>query len=437
MPMKRWLFAQPPQQLLVWGYLFILMIGFGLLCLPWFQTEAVGTLDALFVATSALSTTGLSTVDIGTSLNLGGEIVLLLLIQIGGLGYMSLGSFVVLLRRNKLTNSQKKLIKYDFSLPDNFRLPTFVRDLVFFTVLTEAIGAILLSIFFWQNGESEAIWKGIFHSVSAFCTAGFSLFSNSLVDYEHHFGVNLVISLLAIGGALGFIVFTDISEKIRGRKQALTFTSRIILRLTFAGMLLGMMIIFLSDGRIAEVPPAKRLMMAFFQSMTAFTTVGFNTYGINEMMPAPLFFLILLMVVGASPSGTGGGMKTTTLTALYAQLRCTFRGKQDAVFLHRIIPPHRLKVANSNFFFYVLVICVGTYLLLLVQEQPPFEVLFEVISALGTVGLSMGLTGELTDLGKIWIIVLMFIGRVGPLSLGIVLFHQVDDSAEKEEDLVI
>lgn len=435
--MIAWITKLKPLHSLIYGYLIILLIGFLLLCLPVFHISPVNTLDNLFHATSALSTTGLATVTIGEYYNIGGQIIILLLIQIGGLGYMSIGSFIVLMRRHRLSKINAELIQYDFSLPENFQIGRFIRDLVIATLAIEVIGAIFLSIIFAYQGEDAAIWKGIFHSISAFCTAGFSLFSDSFEGYRDNFYLNTVISLLSIAGALGFIVFTDIFEKFSGKKNKITFTSKIILQFTFGGLLLGAAVIFLSDGNIAGLPAEKRIMVSLFQSMTAFTTVGFNTYPIGEIMAAPIFFILLLMVVGASPSGTGGGMKSTTITALYAQLKSTFRGDEQVIYMHKKIPSHRLKMATSNFFFYVVVICIGTYLLMLVQPQDKFAILFEAVSALGTVGLSTGITGDLTIMGKILIILMMFLGRIGPLSFGIVLFSPDKEEPVVEEDLAI
>lgn len=311
--------------------------------------------------------------------------------------------------------------------------------MVFFTLGIELLGAILLMLIFDQAGESGVIWKGIFHSVSAFCTAGFSLFSDGFVGFANNFSLNAVIAVLSISGALGFIVFTDLFERARGRKDRITFTSRIIIRFTFIGIAIGTAVLFLSDDNIAALPAERGLLIAFFQSMTAFTTVGFNTYDIGIITPAPIFFMILLMVVGASPSGTGGGMKSTTFTALYARLKSTFRGDNRALYMGRIIPDHKVGMATSNFFFYVLTICFGTYLLLLVEDATIFQILFEAVSALGTVGLSTGITGSLSVLGKIIVIMLMFLGRIGPLSFGMVLFKPSEsiDAVAEMEDLAI
>lgn len=437
--MKKFIKSLNPLQLLTYGYVFILLIGFTLLRLPFMHREPITSLDDLFTATSALSTTGLATVDVSQDYTFWGQLVILLLIQLGGLGYMSLGSFFVLIRRKKLTAMNTELLKYDFSLPDNFSVPKFLRSMVVFTLILEMLGAIVLAFIFWRAGETGVIWKGIFHSISAFCTAGFSLFSDGFVGYADNFSLNAVIAVLSVCGALGFIVFTDLFERAAGRKSRITFTSRIIIRFTFTGILIGAGILFLSDANIAAMPPARGLLVSLFQSMSAFTTVGFNTYDIGAIGHAPTFFMLGLMIVGASPSGTGGGMKSTTFTALYAQLKSTFRGDSRAVYLGRIIPEHKVAMATSNFFFYVLTVCAGTYLLLLVEPQPVSQVLFEAISALGTVGLSAGITGDLTVLGKLLVIVLMFLGRVGPLSFGMMVFSPSESKPgmEEVEDLAI
>lgn len=433
-----WCKHRNPTNLLILGYFFILIIGFLFLNIPFFQRAETGVMDSLFIATSALSTTGLATIGIGDAYNVGGHLVILLLIQIGGIGYMSLGSFVVMMRHKKLSHLSEDLIHYDFSLPENFNIAGFIKNMVFFTVGIELIGAIFLSLIFYSEGVAYPIWNGVFHSISAFCTAGFSLFSNGFEDYYGNFYLNAVIGFLSIAGAIGFIVFTDWMDTIKGKKEQITLTSKIILRVTFLGIVIGTLVLFLSDSNLDRYATEERLMIAFFQSMTAFTTVGFNTYPIGDLLAAPLFFIILLMIVGASPSGTGGGLKSTTLTALFAQLKSTLKGQSGAFYMQKRIPEHRIRMATSNFVFYGLVICIGIYLLLLVQKQDPFDVLFEAVSALGTVGISTGLTGDLTNLGKIIIMMLMFLGRIGPLSFGIALFKKDKPNQKiQEEDIAI
>ena len=436
--MQTFLLRLHPLQLLIYGYLFLLVTGFLLLQTPFCETAGNGSLDNLFVATSALSTTGLSTLDISQDYTFWGQLVILILIQIGGLGYMSLGSFFVLSRKRQLSAMSSDLLSHDFSLPEGFDVGRFIKSMVLFTLVLEALGAIALTLIFHSAGADDVVWKGIFHSISAFCTAGFSLFSDGFVGYQSNFGLNAVISILAMSGALGFIVFTDFYESATNKKPSITFTSRIIIRFTFVGILAGAAVLYLSDPNIEALAPEIGIMTALFQSMTAFTTVGFNTYDIGAIVPAPMFSVILLMIIGASPSGTGGGMKSTTFTALYAQLRGTFRGDSKAMFMDRVIPAAKVGLATSNFFFYMLTLAIGTYLVLLVQDEGAYIVLFEVVSALGTVGLSAGLTGSLTVMGKLLIIVLMFLGRVGPLSFGMAVFSSPADAAVGEvEDLAI
>ena len=433
-----WIKSLSPIQTLIYGYVSILFIGFLVLCLPMVSRNSINTIDHLFIATSALSTTGLATVSIFDNYNLLGQIIILILIQIGGLGFMSIGSFFMIMRKRDLSYKNSELVKTDFSLTEQFNIRRFIRNLIVFTFIIELLGGLALAWIFAVNGETDVFWKGLFHSISAFCTAGFSLFPENFEAYRNNFYLNLVIAILSITGALGFIVLTDLYERMTGQKNRITFTSRIIIRFTFTGILFGAIVLFLCDTNIANFRPEERLMTSFFQSITAFTTVGFNTYPIGDILPAPMFFILILMIVGASPSGTGGGMKSTTVIALYAQLQSTFHKDNKVIYMNRIIPKTRVRMATSKFFFYVIIIAVGTFTLLLLEKQDSFELLFETISALGTVGLSTGVTSELTNLGKLVIIVLMFLGRIGPLSFGIALFSASPDEEEIiEEDLAI
>ncbi|MGB3586910.1 MAG: potassium transporter TrkG [Tunicatimonas sp.] len=428
-----------PYMLLMLGYVSLMIVGSILLALPFVHEEPVSFLDALFTAISAVSTTGLITVSTPDSYNLAGEIIIILLIQIGGIGYMSLASFVVLASRRKLSTLGESLIKTDFSLPEGFSIIDFIRSVVIFAFSIEAIGAVILFILFWQADTPDALWQAIFHSISAFCTAGFSLFNNSLEDFKFDFWINLVITLLALGGSIGFIVFSDIYLRITGRKEHLTFTSRIILRFTLVFVSIGSFIVFLTESQFAGYSPENSLLVSIFQVMTASTTVGFNTYAIGDLSSGVLFLIIIMMLSGASPSGTGGGIKSTTITALYAVMVGTLRGKENITFANRTIPPDKVRLAATNFFFYIIVLGTGIFLLSLVEEHPIFEVIFEATSALGTVGLSTGITGALTPLGKLLIIMLMFLGRVGPITFGLALMKTEQTSTVKEElgDIVI
>ncbi|WP_234572397.1 TrkH family potassium uptake protein [Rhodohalobacter sp. 614A] len=425
-------------KLILLGYLLILLAGFILLSLPFSVSTTVTSLDHFFIATSALSTTGLVSVGISENYSFFGELVILLLIQLGGIGYMSLGSFIILGSKRRISKTGVKLLEFDFSLPKGFSILHFVKNVIWFSLLIELAGAIFLYFIFLNQDVSNPIWNAIFHSISAFCTAGFSLFNTSFEAFKDHFWLNLVISALSFSGAIGFIVFSDVYERLAGRKKQITYTSRIILRFTIIMIAFGTVILFVSDSNLLQYPAWERLMVAAFQSMTALTTVGFNTFPIQDLLGASIFLIIMLMLMGASPSGTGGGIKSTTMTALYAEVISTLRGKKKVTYLGRIIPSHRIKMASSNFFFYTFILTCGIFLLLLTESHPVFDTIFEATSALGTVGLSTGITGSLSPLGKVIIIILMFLGRIGPLSIGVALMTVTDEDAiESEQDIAI
>ncbi len=436
--MRKKLLDRSPLKLLINGYLLILFLACILINIPIFHKQTLSSIDNIFIVTSALSTTGLSPVAISDIYNIGGLILILVLIQIGGLGYMSIGSFITLLKKKKLSKESDTLISYDFSLPSGFKKATFIKSLIIFSFAIEVIGAILLSWAFWLEGVEDYIWQGIFHSISAFCTAGFSLFSNSLMDFQDHFWINFIIMTLSILGAIGFIVFSDIYSRFLGTKSKVSFTSRIILRFTFIGIVLGAIILFISDHSMESLSVETRLLSSFFQSVSAFTTVGFSTYDVSNLYAAPLFLLILLMIIGASPSGTGGGLKSTTFIALYSQMKSILKGKSEVTYLGVRIPQHRLTTATANFFFYISVIFISVFLLLSFDpSSDTIDMLFEAISALGTVGLSLGVTSDLSGLAKIIICVLMFLGRIGPLSFGLALFGPEENDHVVDDDLAI
>ena len=442
-----------PVKLVLLGYLSYALIGWLLLCLPVCQAEAVSAMDNLFIASSAMSTTGLITVNTPLVYTFWGELVILSLIQLGGIGYMTLGSFVVLTGTRRLSRFREGMLRSAFVLPEGFKPAAFVRNVVLFTFLVEAIGAVLLYFAFSAagveargdagqigadfGGTGFLVWQAIFHSVSAFCTAGFSLFPDSLESYRMDVWINLIISGLALLGALGFIVMTDLAASFAGVKRRVTLTTRIILSFTFMVIIAGAAVLYLAEPTIAELPNEERLLAAWFQSMTALTTVGFNTLPYGVMAAGPMLMVIFMMVVGASPSGTGGGLKSTSVSAVWATMRSVLRGQEEVTFYGHKIPSRRLHLAYASVGFYVVTLFVGS-LLLLLTESPPASLagalaqeaelawafedyLFEASSALGTVGLSRGVTGDLSPLGKLILVAMMLIGRVGPLTFSLAL----------------
>lgn len=437
--LNRFLEKAGPYTSLMVGYLLIMLIGFVLLSLPIFHQQYVPFIDNMFTAISAVSTTGLITVSTPDSYNLAGEILIIILIQIGGIGYMSLASFVVLSRRRKISKLGERLIKTDFSLPAHFSAAHFIRSVIIFAFAIELIGAGALYLSFRQAGTPDALWQAIFHSISGFCTAGFSLFNNSLEDYKFNVWINLIITLLSLGGSIGFIVFADVYRKLIGKKGSITYTSRIILRFTTVALTASTVILFLSENEFYAYEFGNQLLVSLFQGMTAFTTVGFNSYPIGAMSSGGIFFVIVLMLVGASPSGTGGGIKSTTITALFAIMKCTLQGRKKITFSGREISAEKLRLATTSFFFYILVLCIGIFLLAHAESQDIFSLIFEATSALGTVGLSTGATGSLTTAGKMIIIVLMFLGRIGPVTFGLAVLKSESEIQTKDqlEDIAI
>ncbi len=407
---SRFLVALNPSRLLLFGYLSFILVGFGLLCLPWAQAEPSAIIDHLFIAASAVSTTGLATISPSDSYTLFGEIIIILGIQIGGIGYMSVASFIILGSRRRISKFASRLLRTDFSLDEKSEVRGFVRGVIFFAFAIEFLGAVALYFIFKNEGVDNPVWSAIFHSISAFCTAGFSLFNNSFEDFSGNVALNVVIAVLALAGSIGFIVFVDLYQRLFGKTDKLTFTSKIILRFTFFLLIVGIVLIVLTESSFGQ----NEWLLGFFQAMTSLSTVGFNTFPIGEMAVPALLVITLLMLIGASPAGTGGGIKSTSITAMFAVARSTLLGREKITLMHREIPANRLRLAATNFFFYMSILFAGVVALSVTEVGADvFMLIFEAISAIGTVGLSMGITGDLTFIGKCIVIFLMILGRVG------------------------
>lgn len=412
----------PTVQVVTLGYISYVVIGWILLSLPISETKIVSSLDNLFIATSAMSTTGLATISISDNFTFLGQLIILLLIQLGGIGYMTFGSFIVLSTKKSLSDERLEISNTVFSLPGRFRIDTFIKSVISFSFFIELFGAISLYFIFSSNGVQQPVWNAIFHSISAFCTAGFSLFNDSFEGFRDNVWLNLVIGILSYLGALGFIVCVDFWRKVNGKSNSLTLTSKVILNATLWFSFIGTINIFLTEPSIQGMAPQHRLLSAFFQTMTAITTVGFNTIPISSITRATMLLITLWMIVGASPSGTGGGLKTTTFSAMWGVLRSALRAGRGVKFWGNEIPLERVWMATATASFYLLVLSIGIYLLTLTESATFEEIVFEATSALGTVGLSMGITSSLTILGKLLVTILMFVGRLGPLTFGIAIF---------------
>lgn len=424
--LRTYLRGLSPAQKMLLGYLSYVVVGWMLLCLPvTHQVSGLSILDHLFISTSAVSTTGLVTISVSGSYNFFGELIVLGLIQLGGIGYMTVGSFLVLSRTSHLSPDRARIGRAVFNLPESFPIGRFVYNIVTFTLVMEGVGALLLYGNFRNAGFGipHSAWSAIFHSVSAFCTAGFGLYNNSFESYAQHAEINLIIAGLSYIGGIGFLVFADIWNLVNSRTKMLTLTTKVIA--AFTGMLAvgGTIMLWFFEPSLHAFPPEQRLLPAFFQTMTAMTTVGFNTVPIGALSKASILLITMLMVIGASPAGTGGGLKSTTFATVIGAMGSVLRGRSDVRFWGHAISVRTILMAMAGLGFYLTFLIVGTYLLEATETMSSFdENLFEAASALGTVGLSMGITASLSVPGKLIIILLMFCGRLGPLTLGIGLF---------------
>ena len=419
-----------PQQNLFYGFITYILLGGFLLCLPIFQKTPASILDHFFIATSAVSTTGLVTISIFDTYNFFGQFIIMSLFQLGGIGYLTFTTFMLLSTTRKITRWHKRILSTEFTLPKTIRIKDFLKSVILFTLIMETLGAILFFIAFKNEGMDtlQAVWSSIFHSISTFCTAGFSLFNDSFMGYVDDNFINFIIAMLAISGSLGFIVITDFGLLIKEKAHKLSFTTKIIFYGFLVLLTFGTTFFYFFEPSIISLGSDSRFLAAFFQCMTAMTTVGFNTVDFGGFSQAMVIICVVLMYIGASPSGTAGGIKITTLTAVFSILKSRIRGHKNITFLGRTIPYERLYIATSAFIFYTVIIVLGTFLISFSDTFAFKDILFEVASALGTVGISRGITGDLSSFAKIVIIVLMFIGRLGVLTFGLAIW------ARKEKD---
>ena len=411
--------------LLIQGYLFLTLLCLLILALPFSRTTDISLIDQIFLSTSIVSTTGLSPIDFGSSLSLFGEAVTLFFIQLGGVGYMALSSFIILKNGQNLPQLSASLLRLEFNLPKRYPLISFIYSVFVFTILIEIIGAIFLYIGFKELGVSNPVWAAIFHSVSAFCTAGFSLFDDSMTGFQDSRLITNTILALSLLGSVGFIVLLDFWLKLIKRRKSITLTSKIILISTIAIIAAGTLLLYISDGVLIN-QGFQGLKIAFFQLISAHTTVGFNNFSIEELKLGGLLVMITVMIIGASPAGTGGGIKTTSITAIMGLMYSILKQRKHITFFKKEIPAEKIYIAITSTVFYTVILLIGTWLVVQIDgESFSFESLFfECASALSTVGISTGITADLSDLNKIIISSLMFIGRLGVMTFGFALITQ-------------
>jgi trk system potassium uptake protein TrkH len=413
-------------QVLALGFGLLIFSGGALLTLPVFSREQTFTpfIDALFTATSAVCVTGLTTVNTALHWNEYGQLLIMLLIEIGGLGFMTMPVMLYFILRKKITLRTRIVLREALNLEEmsgTFRLMMYVVKLA---GVIQFIGALLLSFAFVPEfGWKKGIFYSIFHSISSFCNAGFDLLGDSLTPYQTRPYVMIVIAVLIISGGLGFIVWQDVLRF--KRRQKFSLHTKIAL-ITTASLLLGGFLLFsiteqLASNLTSGTDLFDRVINTFFMAVTP-RTAGYYSIDYGQMTNAGLIVTIFLMYVGGTSGSTAGGLKTTTIGVLVIQIVSILKGRTRAEFQGRTIRSTTVFRALTLFFM-TLTLCVLSIMLLTITENIPESagieyVAFEVFSAFGTVGLTMGLTPELTVIGKIVIMLLMYIGRVGIYTVG-------------------
>jgi|YNPBryunderm2012_1023409.scaffolds.fasta_scaffold00418_10 trk system potassium uptake protein TrkH len=428
-----------PWRFIVLSFLFIILVGTFLLMLPFSSRSGRFTdpLTALFTATSATCVTGLVVVDTGTYWSLFGQIVILLLIQLGGISYMTLLSFVALLLRRQVFLHERILLHETLNTWSIRGVMRLARLVLFTVILFEGISAISLFLVFVRSYPViTSIKFGVFHSISAFCNAGFDLLGGfrSFTGYVDNPLLVFTVTFLIIFGGIGFIVIYDLkSNHFTWRK--LTLHSKLAILTTIILIASGMLVISILEWKnpntLGNLSIRGKLLGAYFQSVTP-RTAGFNTVSIGGMHPETLLFIILLMFIGASPGGTGGGIKTVTFAVLLFAVRATLMGYENVEVFGRKLYWDSVRRAWALFFMSLGLIFVSWFILLLTENFPPLNLLFEITSAFGTVGLSTGITPGLSPLGKIVIILDMYLGRVGLVVFGLSLLYPLRKKAHIE-----
>ena len=428
-----------PSRIIFLSFLTAILIGSGLLSLPYASADgkAMPYIDALFTSTSATCVTGLTVRDTGRDFSTFGQLVILFLIQIGGLGIMTLSTAFLMVLGRRMSLRESRIMSSSLGHNRQERLPDLIRHAVLLTVTFEFIGAVILFVRMQAVGDlmpAQSLYRAVFHSISGFCNAGFSLYADSLIGYNSDPVIILTMAGLIVCGGLGFLVLYNIRnfkfwQKDRVERGRLTLQSKIVL--VYSGVLLGVgLVLFLFfewSNSMGSMPMPTKLLNALFFSVTA-RTAGFNTVDYSGLSDASVLLTMSLMVIGASPGSTGGGIKTCTLAVLLATSYAIVKGKTNPVLFKRTISLRIVSEAIGVVSLAVMLILVMALALSIVENGNPEigerflpKVVFEVVSAFGTVGLSLGATPYLSVLGKLIISATMLAGRLGPVAIAIVI----------------
>jgi len=440
-------------QIILLSFLVTILIGSGLLALPISSAsgEAVPYLDALFTATTSTCVTGLVTLPTVSTWSVFGQIVILLLIQIGGLGIITIMSGLMLLLNRKMGIGDRLLIQDAFNLNTMSGLAKFVKNVLFGTLIIEGMGAVLYMLVFVPEFGARGIWISIFNSVSAFCNAGIDIIAeNSLCNYATNTLINIVTSVLIVLGGLGYIVWWDVLRVVKSRTpknrrifRHLTLHSKIAISATVGFVLFGAILIFIFEYAnpltIGNMSLFDKIQVSFFQSVTT-RTAGFASVPQENLTNASFAISIILMLIGGSPVGTAGGMKTVTIIVLVCSALATVRNKNSITLFGRRISEDSVKKSVAVAVTFLTICSASTILLMATSDVSALDAVYETVSATATVGLSRNLTATLNTFGKLIIIVTMYLGRVGPISLAVALGSKNESQnvvSEPTEDISI
>lgn len=429
-----------PSRLSVIAFLLLIFLGTTFLTLPVSSKHgSLAWIDALFTATSASCVTGLSVININDSLTLFGQIVLLILIQVGGLGIMTISTVLILMAGGKASFAERNLIQDTYTHSASRGPGSILKDVLILTFVIEMTGALLLMIRFYPvYGFKTGTYYAIFHSISAFCNAGFALFpGGSLEIFRDDVLVNLVICALIVLGGLGFLVISELKENppfSKRRWNRVSLHSKFVVITTFILIVAGSIIILTMEwtNTLASMSIGNKVTASFFQSITL-RTAGFNTIPIYRMANETLFISIILMFIGASPGSCGGGVKTSTIATLFFLGFSRMNGRESTTAFNRTIPDQTVSKATNMVMISIFVVGLATTILLLtevgrvsyMESMGKFiEILYETVSAFGTVGLTMGITETLSEAGRLIISLVMFTGRLGPLMIALAISRQ-------------
>lgn len=411
-------------QIIIFGFAAVILAGSLLLMLPFSTSgeESASFFDALFTSTSAVCVTGLICHDTATYWSVFGQSVILILIQIGGLGVVSAASAVVMVSGRRINLRQRSTMQEAIAAPQVGGIVKFTGFILKMTFLTELAGCLLMLPIFWRDfGALKGIWYSVFHSVSAFCNAGFDLMGtraqySSLTSYSASPVINIVIMILIISGGLGFLTWDDIrTNKLNFKKYRLQ--SKVILVTTGILILVpAVYFYFLEFSRESwKISQGERILNSLFQAVTP-RTAGFNTAEFTSMRQGSLGVIIILMIIGGSPGSTAGGMKTTTLAVLFSSAASVFKRREDTQLFGRRTADDAIKRAAALLMMYLLLFVTGGIVISCIEGIPLVDCMFETASAIGTVGLTVGITPDLNIASHLILIILMFVGRVGGLT---------------------